>query len=197
MPDANITKMALANSLKKLMTQKPFSKIKVSDIADDSGMTRQSFYYHFKDKYDLMNWIYYTEITSFMTACDARDHCWTDRLRDLCYYMKQNKIFYKNALNTTSQNSFPEYLYSYISAVSISEIENLLGVDYDPNQWDFVVSFFATAIVFFIIRWANNDMKDDPAEYITKIRGIFDGSILRELENYSQGDKRTFSNKSG
>ena len=58
MADSNITKNALATSLKKLMREKPFEKISVSDICDDCGMNRKSFYYHFKDKYDLVNWIF-------------------------------------------------------------------------------------------------------------------------------------------
>jgi len=53
----NITKLALANSLKGLMVKKAFSNISVRDFVDDCGLTRQAFYYHFKDKYDLVNWI--------------------------------------------------------------------------------------------------------------------------------------------
>ena len=37
-----------------------------------------------------------------------------------------------------------------------------------------------------IVRWANNGMKDDPAEYVTKMRSLFDGSILCELEGQSE-----------
>ena len=194
MPDSNITKLALADSLKKLMAEKAFNKIRVDDIVRGCGLTRQSFYYHFKDKYDLMNWIYYTETARFMASYDTLKH-WTDGLKDLCYYMQQNKTFYKNALNTTGQNSFPEYLNHYISTVSISAIESMLNVEYDQDKWDFIVSFFATALVTFIVRWANSGMKDDPAEYITKIRGLFDGSILSELERRSREKNRPAQNK--
>jgi probable dihydroxyacetone kinase regulator len=185
MTDSNITKVALANSLKKLMAEKAFGKINVSDIVNDCGLTRQAFYYHFKDKYDLMNWIYNAEISRFMTDYDTLD-TWTDGLIGLCYYMLENKTFYKNALNTTGQNSFPEYLIRYISDVSRSAIENLLNVNYDPHKWAFIVSFFSIAVVAFIVRWANNGMKEDPNEYITKIRGLFDGSVLNELEGQSK-----------
>ena len=54
--DSNLTKRALAAAMKELMEQMPFSKISVSDIAEQCGMNRKSFYYHFKDKYDLVNW---------------------------------------------------------------------------------------------------------------------------------------------
>lgn len=53
--DSNLTKRALAAAMKELMEQMPFSKISVSDIAEQCGMNRKSFYYHFKDKYDLVN----------------------------------------------------------------------------------------------------------------------------------------------
>ena len=68
MPDANITKSALARALKRLMAEKDFQKISVTDICEKCGMNRKSFYYHFKDKYDLMNWIFYTEFITMVTT---------------------------------------------------------------------------------------------------------------------------------
>ena len=53
MADSNITKRALASALKELMNEKPFARISVSDICTRCDMNRKSFYYHFKDKYDL------------------------------------------------------------------------------------------------------------------------------------------------
>lgn len=61
MADSNITKHALAQALKALTETLPFDKISVGNICAQCGLNRKSFYYHFKDKYDLVNWIYYTE----------------------------------------------------------------------------------------------------------------------------------------
>lgn len=55
------TKRALAASLKKLLSDKPLDKITVTDIAEDCGVNRQTFYYHFQDIYDLVEWIYTSE----------------------------------------------------------------------------------------------------------------------------------------
>ena len=57
MADSNITKQALSTALKELMEEQSFEKISVSDICDRCHMNRKSFYYHFKDKYDLANLI--------------------------------------------------------------------------------------------------------------------------------------------
>ena len=66
MPDSNITKRALASALKELMEDSPFSKISVSDICQACDMNRKSFYYHFKDKYELVNWIFNEEFIDFV-----------------------------------------------------------------------------------------------------------------------------------
>ncbi len=57
MSDSIITKKAIAVSLKDLMKKKSLAKITVSDIVKNCNLNRQTFYYHFKDKYDLLHWI--------------------------------------------------------------------------------------------------------------------------------------------
>jgi hypothetical protein len=113
--------------------------------------------------------------------------------------MRQNKTFYTNALNTTGQNSFPEYLNTYIRDIAISAIENSMPPErYDRDKWEFFVSFFSTAFVAFLIRWANEGMKEDPAEFIEKIRSFFDGSVLHELADQirkSSGNEPTKKEK--
>ena len=53
---SQITKRALEQSLKNLLLQKPITKITINDIAEDGGINRMTFYYHFKDIYDLVEW---------------------------------------------------------------------------------------------------------------------------------------------
>jgi hypothetical protein len=131
-----------------------------------------------------MNWIYYTETARFMSSYNTVEH-WLDGMVDLCNYMRQNKTFYMNALNTTGQNSFPEYLRDYIRDISISVIENAQNAEFNEDKWGFTTEFISTAFVGMLVRWASNGMKDEPAEYVSKIRSIFDGSILTALEEQS------------
>ena len=52
---SQLTKRALEESFKRQLSTKPFAKITVADIAQDCGISRMTFYYHFKDIYDLIN----------------------------------------------------------------------------------------------------------------------------------------------
>ena len=76
MADSNITKLALSNALKELLAERPFEKISVSDICQKCSMNRKSFYYHFRDKYDLVNWIFDTEFMELnrLHSLDKRLH---------------------------------------------------------------------------------------------------------------------------
>ena len=77
MAEAGVTKKVLAYALKSLMASRPLSKITVGDICEACDMNRKSFYYHFRDKYDLVNWICanFSRSTGSFTAtrCASRD----------------------------------------------------------------------------------------------------------------------------
>ena len=63
MSNSDFTKFMIARELKQLLETKSFTDITIGDIARHCKMSRNTFYYHFKDKYDVINWIFYTEIT--------------------------------------------------------------------------------------------------------------------------------------
>ena len=51
------TKQAIAEALRNLLNQRSIEKITVKDIVEECGVNRQTFYYHFYDVYDLMEWM--------------------------------------------------------------------------------------------------------------------------------------------
>ena len=52
----NTTKLALEAALKKELLTKSLDKITINELAEDCGISRMAFYYHFKDIYDLVEW---------------------------------------------------------------------------------------------------------------------------------------------
>lgn len=53
----NTTKLALEAALKKELLMKSLDKITINELAEDCGISRMAFYYHFKDIYDLVEWV--------------------------------------------------------------------------------------------------------------------------------------------
>ena len=102
MSRTNKTKELLAQSLTELMVTTPLEKISVNDIVEHAGVGRNTFYYHFEDKFDLVNWYFQSGATQFLVT---RGHyaSWSTLLTDLEEYLLQNKTFYVNALAYTAE----------------------------------------------------------------------------------------------
>lgn len=58
---SELTKRAIQESFKKLLSNQPLDKITVKNITDDCGVNRNTFYYHYSDIYQLLEEIILTE----------------------------------------------------------------------------------------------------------------------------------------
>ena len=93
---SNITKKALEASLKHQMLHKPLNKITIRDITDDCGISRMTFYYHFQDIYDLVEWACIEDATA---ALKGKKTCatWQEGLEQIFEAVLENKPFVLNA----------------------------------------------------------------------------------------------------
>ena len=91
MSESLITKKAIATALKSLILEKPFDKISIADLTKACGLNRQTFYYHFQDKYELLTWIYYTEGFAFVVE-DITFENWDQKILLLLNIMKKDTI---------------------------------------------------------------------------------------------------------
>lgn len=103
---AERTKLWIADKMKNLMKQKPIDKIRITEICKVAEIERTTFYYHFKDKYDLVAWIFFqdAEGTNIIDVRDAAAGL---------NKMKQDILFYKRAYEDTSQNALWQYMLEY------------------------------------------------------------------------------------
>lgn len=62
------TKIQMAQSLKKFIKDRPFSKITVQDIVADCNINRNTFYYHFENTYDLLSFVYEQEVKNIVDS---------------------------------------------------------------------------------------------------------------------------------
>ena len=101
------TRELLADSFIELAQHKPVNKITIADIASNCGMTPPTFYRYFRDKYDLIAWIYVREAERFLGRVGRDGYTWRDTVRDGMRYFAENRRYALNALKHTSgQDSF-------------------------------------------------------------------------------------------
>ena len=191
MADSNITKRALAAALRELMEEMPFDKIQIAQICERCDMNRKSFYYHFKDKYDLVNWIFDTEFISFSRDIAnylPSDDRW-ELIEQACEHLYADRAFYRKALLIKGQNSLSDHLREYLFPLIKIRITQLLN---DDAASEFTINFFTDAVLCAIERWLLDKQCMPPEEFVSKIKQIIQGgaaAIYREMNSATLLDK--------
>lgn len=99
---SDITKRALEASLKKMLLKKPVTKITISDITEDCGVNRATFYYHFKDIYDLIEWSC-EEDSRIAANGNTTYDTWEQGFLYIFQAVEENKPFILNVYRHVSQ----------------------------------------------------------------------------------------------
>ena len=129
---SQVTKRALAASLIKLLSQKPLDKVTVKDIIEDCGVNRQTFYYHFKDIYDLLEWIFANEVVEKIEK-ETTIETWQDNFKYVLDYMLKNKKFIIKTYNSLSRKTLLDFLFNQYNTIFI-EIVNDLSKNYNITK---------------------------------------------------------------
>ncbi|MCI5493909.1 MAG: TetR family transcriptional regulator, partial [Lachnospiraceae bacterium] len=101
----NAVDILLAESLKELAEKQPIDKITIKEITDKAGVIRPTFYNHFQDKYELLEWIIMSELLEPVKPL-IRNEMVDQALILLFSNIEKEKEFYIKASRLDGQNSF-------------------------------------------------------------------------------------------
>lgn len=171
------TKKAIAYTFKDLLKEKPFNKITVNDIANKCDINRQTFYYHFQDIRDLVEWIC---IDEFDNIIDKKDEYkkWEDKFLLIFKIMKEEKIFVKNIYHSVSVEVLRNNLYRLVYPIIYSEIvEKSKGKNLREEDKKFITDFYKYSFVSIVLNWIDNDMCENPDMIVLKVSNLVTGTI--------------------
>ncbi|MGN6712387.1 TetR/AcrR family transcriptional regulator C-terminal domain-containing protein [Anaerocolumna jejuensis] len=179
-----ITKKALEDSLKNLLLQKPLSKITISDITKDCGINRMTFYYHFKDIYDLIEWIC-TEETARAINGKKTYETWQQGFLQTFQMVLDNKPFISNVYHSISREKIEDYFYAITYDLLIGVVEEkATGMNVSEATKKFIANFYNFAFVGLLLDWIKKGMQDDPQLIIDQVSTLIQGEVSRALNKY-------------
>lgn len=175
------TKRALEASLKKLLLQKPLNKITINDITEDCGVNRMTFYYHFKDIYDLVDWILVEDASKILEGRQSFE-TWNEAFLDILQRLQENKTLVLNVYRSVGREQVEQYLYKLLDPTlkeyADRECRDITVQDADKQ---FVVDFYKYALVGMTLEWIRRDMKTDPAAMTERLGTMIHGDLRRAL----------------
>ena len=181
------TKRALEASLKKLLLEKPLNKITINDITEDCGVNRMTFYYHFKDIYDLVDWILVEDAAKAMEGRRGFG-TWSETYLDILHQLQDNKTLVLNVYRSVGREQVEQYLYRLLDPIlkdfADRECHDITVQDADKQ---FVVDFYKYALVGMSLEWIRRDMKTDPNKMVERVSTMIHGDLRRALCRLSTG----------
>lgn len=176
MANSTITKGLLVQSLKDLVQEIPLEKITIADICQRHNMNRKSFYYHFKDKYDLLKYIFHVEFIQLrpQESPPAPHH-----ICSLCNYLYENQDFYRHVLRPHQHNYFRLYFYETIQGFVEKGVEEILPPE---KKDDFHVFFLTDGLVCGIERWIMDYKPIPPEAFVEKLFMLLESIGLRAYQ---------------
>ena len=181
MSSSAITKSALCDSLKKLCEQKPFDKISISDITGECGLNRQSLYYHFQDKYEVVERIIKDEILQPIRPLLQNDMI--DESMILIFTnLQKEKEFYTKLAKTTGQNSFEEIVRKCVEELLLEFMISKTGEKVVKDKWltpSMIAKYYAQSMTFVVMNWIQSGMPLSPKE----IAEVYDYIITRSMQD--------------
>ena len=159
---SQITKRALEQSLKNLLLQKPLTRITINDIAGDCGINRMTFYYHFKDIYDLVEWSCMEDARRALEENKTYD-TWQQGFLQIFEAVRANKPFVMNVYRCVHQERVETYLKPLVDDLLLGVInEEAAGLTVRQEDKAFIAQVYCYIFIGIMMDWIKDDMRAAP-----------------------------------
>lgn len=168
------TKKALAASLKKAMSKKPFSKITVTEIINDCGMNRKTFYYHFSDIYALLKWMFEEEAIEVVKHFDLLTD-YEEAIYFVMDYVEKNDYIINCAFDSIGREEMKRFFFAdFFNMVSsvLDAAKEKYDLTIEPDFKDYIATFYTEALSGMLLDWVQKKEhrdKEKTVKYLTSI----------------------------
>ena len=181
---SQVTKRALEQSLKNLLLKKPLTKITVGDITEDCGINRMTFYYHFKDIYDLVEWSCLEDAKRALEEKKTYD-TWQQGFLQIFKAVQENKSFILNVYRCVHREQVEKYLQPLVDQLLLNVInEEAAGITVRDEDKQFIAQVYSYMFIGLMLDWIKDDMREDPQQIVEKLSKLIKGSVSVALSRF-------------
>lgn len=181
---SQMTKRALVASLKDLLAEKPLDKITVTDLTEHCGVNRMTFYYHFKDIYDLVEWACIESATRALAGQKTYD-TWQQGFLQIFQAVQENKPFVMNVYRCVHREQVETYLKPLVDQLLLDVItEEAAGMTVRDEDKRFIAQVYSYVFVGLMLDWIKDDMQQDPEKLVSQLATLLKGNIAAGLQRF-------------
>ncbi len=181
---SQVTKRALEQSLKNLLLKKPLTKITINDIAQDCGINRMTFYYHFNDIYDLVEWSCLEDARKALEEKKTYD-TWQQGFLQIFEAVQKNKPFVTNVYRCVHREQVEKYLKPLVDNLLLGVINEEAGqIAVREEDKKFIAQVYSYIFIGLMLDWIRDDMKEEPKKIVSRLATLIKGSVAVALSRF-------------
>lgn len=183
MPTSTLTKKALAASIETLLNKKPLDRITIKDITDECGVTRNTFYYHFQDVYDLLSYIFKEQADMVLREYSDSGN-WKGLFLNILTYLNENKKMIENVYFSMRQEEIEIYVKKVLGMYALQLVKiQTRDIETDELAIRTVADFYKNAFVGATLQWIREGMKPEPELMAEIYDSMFQGTVKAAIES--------------
>ena len=186
---SGFTKEIIAKTFTELLDEKPMSKITVKDIVERCGVNRNTFYYHFKDIYDLVEWSCLEDATQALQGKKTYE-TWQEGLQQIFEAVLENKPFIMNVYHSVSREQIETYLFHLTHDLLYGVVqEKAKGTGISEADQSFIADFYKYSFTGVMLDWIKDGMKVDYHMIAEKMHRTMEGNVVNSIRNFEKRNK--------
>lgn len=186
------TKKTLSTSLKNCMERKSLSKITVTDIVNECGLNRKTFYYHFQDIPDLLKWTLEQEAVDVVKKFDLLNEL-EYALRFAVNYIRENNHIINCAYDSMGRDELKRFLnhdFQRIAMKLIEQIEQKENIHTNPEYKKIICNFYTEGLAGELVNLLKSKDKEHDEKIIRCISAILHSSLEAAVKSCVDIDRR-------
>lgn len=186
---SEVTKRALASSLRRLLMKEPLDKITIKELTDDCGISRSAFYYHFQDIYELVEWTTFEKLGRKLSK-SVEEGNWKEIIRTIVTDFDEDRQFVLTVyhyINYEMINKYVDRAMNKLMPMIMGELPE--GLNVTKSQQQMVLDFFRAGMEGTLFQWVGNGMKESADEVISRLILIPENCLKPALCAYDKQNR--------
>ncbi|MBU5459805.1 TetR/AcrR family transcriptional regulator C-terminal domain-containing protein [Anaerostipes sp. MSJ-23] len=179
------TKMAISRAFVELLQSRTIDKITVKDIAEKCDINRQTFYYHFADIYELMEWTINYNLEKYISEKDFNGLNWKEELWSLIEFLRMQRKLLINAYDAKNRIYYEQFVREQIAPIVKIKVYDCEEIEDVPeDKIEFVENVYTRVLTNLFFDWLEDGMPDESKIHLEDYFTLIEGSLSTALQNF-------------
>ena len=168
-------KQKYADVFRQLLKTKEYDQVTINEICEKCGTYRPNFYYHFKSKDDLAEWIFLQDLK----VIERKRPDLLESQTELLEKMKENNVFYLKSL----AKKYESPLFTYMKDLLVGKTCEHIDIEFDSMDEisRFTLEYKISAWIMTVLEWLSG-MVDISSENLSQALYDVFSSLIKELK---------------